>query len=77
VLLIKPETHQAGVSELTSLAKEGAFLNAAAAISLAAVAVSTEEKENARETLKSVRAAHPEQSDLISEETKRIGFEID
>jgi hypothetical protein len=77
VLLIKPETHQAGVSGLTSLAKEGAYLNAAAAISLAAVAVSTEEKEYAREILKSVRAAHPEQSDLISEETKRIGFEID
>ena len=76
-LLTKPETRQAALSGLTSLAKEGAYLNAAAAISLAAVAVSTEEKGNAREGLRAVRTAHPEQSDLILEETKRIGFEID
>lgn len=76
-LLTKPETQQAAVSGLTSLAREGAYLNAAAAISLATVAASAEEKVSARETLKAVRAAHPEQSDLISEETKRLGFEID
>lgn len=77
VKLATPETHQNGVGELTALAKEGAYLNAAAALALAAAATSDEDRASARETLKAVRASHPEQGDLIQEESKRIGFIVE
>lgn len=62
-------------AELTALASEGRYLNAAAALALASAATTDEEKAVARDVVQRVRAAHPEQIDLLGQEMRKLGWE--
>ena len=66
----------AGFSEgralLAELAQEGQFVNVAAAVSLARISLSPEEKSAAAALLEKVVSAHPEQAELLDEEIQRM-----
>lgn len=68
-----PETIADGKAVLKSLASEGIFANVDAAISVARLAKSPEERTEAMSILQEIQNRHPEQAKLLAPELQRLG----
>lgn len=62
-----------GRSLLTKLVEQGDVVHVSAAISLARVSETAEEKDQARSALNTLLARHPESREFLEEELKRLG----
>jgi hypothetical protein len=76
-LLQEDRTRNDGKDLLMKVARSAIYYNAAAGLALAATAISTEDKTSVVSLLKSIRDAHPEQTDLINGECRKLGLQLE
>jgi hypothetical protein len=71
-LLDMESSYHEGRQALQALARDGQFVNVTAAIALARVSASAEEKEEARDVIALILSRHPEQTNLLEPEMRRL-----
>jgi len=71
-LLDQETTVSEGIAILAQLAQDGMYFHVSSALTLASIASTEEEKEQARLVLQDISEKHPEQAELVSDELKRL-----